>query len=113
MMNFSLSLMDLSRSIHIEIKYACMRKQFKTRDDKTERPLIEYQAISARIIDAFGLLFALSHLHHRLLVLPFVESMYSPYLAPLHDLILDSVLQLREGCGAFGYLQVSGFGAPI
>lgn len=49
---------DLKKSIYITINYTSMRKQFKTLDEsKDERPIIEYQGVSSRIIDGFACAF--------------------------------------------------------
>ena len=64
---FNHSLKDLQMSIWITIKYTTMRRQFKTLEgSKEERKIVSYQAVAARIIDAFAQLIAFSDLYTRL-----------------------------------------------
>lgn len=59
---------DLQKSLWITTKYTSMRRQFKTiPDNKEERPIITYQAVSTRLVEGFALLTAFSDLNCRLL----------------------------------------------
>jgi hypothetical protein len=74
---------------------------------KEERPIGQYQAVISRIVDALCLSFALSALNSKV-QLPSAWDLFSPYFQYTHHLILDKVTALRETCGGFGYLRVSG-----
>jgi hypothetical protein len=111
---FNLSLLDLKKSLALAIKYTKMRKQFKTLpQSKAERPILTYQAVGSRLIEAFSRLVCFSELNKALFnnkqIIPFA----SPLLDINHHLILESVIRLRECCGGFGYLQAAGHAGCI
>ncbi len=56
------ALRALLKAADICYKYCSMRKQFRTTDDKSERPILTYQVTLTRLINAlsFGVLFYVS-----------------------------------------------------
>ena len=86
-----------------------MRKQFKTIEgSKEERRIITHQAVASRIINAFSEYEALSDLYARILTQGGSEKLYGEMSRSVHHVILEHLIHLRECCGGFGYLQVSG-----
>ncbi len=86
-----------------------MRRQFKTNpDNKEERKIITYQAVAARIINGFALLVAFTGLYSRILEQGKAFLLFSELLESAHHVVLETVIHLRECCGGFGFMQVSG-----
>lgn len=101
-------------SLLITVKYTSLRRQFSTLEDsKEERRIIDYQAVSSRITDGFSSLYMLSFLRQRMITLRGVAPFMQRYIPLIHQLILPRLIELRECCGGFGYLQASGHPALI
>ena len=91
-----------------------MRKQFKTIDDsKEERPIIQYQGVSSRIIDGFATAFLLHFFLEKVNADKSMKNFLIPYMSYFHQIMLDRLIDLRECCGGFGYMQISGHPALI
>lgn len=109
MVELGYSLQDLANSLHITVKYTSMRLQFSTiENSKAERPIGQYQAVTSRIADGFATLFGLSFLRQKLIAMPEVSTFMRFYLPFMHQVILERLIDLRECCGGYGYLQMSG-----
>jgi hypothetical protein len=66
-----------------------MRTQFQTLESSTsERPIIQYQAVSSKIVDGFATLISLSYLRQRLITMPIVNQYMRSYFPFLHQVIL-------------------------
>lgn len=86
-----------------------MRRQFKTlANSKEERRIITYQAVAARIIDGFAQFEALANLKAKIMSDPNRFSQLDGLLHSAHHIILEQLIYLRECCGGFGFMQVSG-----
>jgi hypothetical protein len=106
---FGFSLKDLQKSLWVTINYTKMRRQFKTIDaSKEERRIISYQAVATRIINGFAQFVALADLHSRVIEMTRSHVILSDLLESSHHNILEDLVHLRECCGGFGYMQVSG-----
>lgn len=101
-------------SLKITVDYTSLRRQFSTQENtKEERRIIEYQAVSGRIVDGFSALLILSSLRSQMEANPSLANLLQPYSAAIDRIILPRLIELRECCGGYGYLQVSGHPALI
>jgi hypothetical protein len=106
---FGFSLKDLQKSLFVTINYTKMRRQFKTNpSNKQERRIITYQAVASRIINGFAQFIALSDLYSRVIDQARSPLILTDMLESAHHNILEDLIHLRECCGGFGFMQVSG-----
>ena len=106
---FGYAIKDLMNSLHLTTRYTAMRRQFKTMDDsKEERPIVSYQAVGSRIVDGYALLFSLAYLRQKIINMPLLKSFIRPYIPHFNPLVMERVIDLRECCGGFGFMQISG-----
>lgn len=101
-------------------KYCSMRKQFRTTEDKTERPILTYQVTLTRLVNAisFAVMFYISAQEarkeffqdvfmkkaRRKVSKKFVD-FFSLYITE-HSVYMAE--QLRDVFGGFGFLRISG-----
>ncbi|CAD8047961.1 unnamed protein product [Paramecium primaurelia] len=115
-----IALREIMRLTDICYKYCSMRKQFRTTDDKTERPILTYQVTLTRLINAisFAVMFYISVQEarkeffqdvfmkkaRRKVSKKFVD-FFSLYITE-HSVYVAE--QLRDVFGGFGFLRISG-----
>ena len=51
--------------------------------------------------------------YQKIINIPMIGTFFAPFTPIQHKIILDRIINLRECCGGFGYLQVSGFPSAI
>lgn len=64
--------------------------------------------MATRIINGFATFVALSDLNSRVVDMSRSHVMLADIIESAHHIILEDIIQLRECCGGFGYMQVSG-----
>lgn len=85
-----------------------MRKQFKTLpDSKEERAILTYQAVGERIVEGFAAYVGLCDLKGKLIGGGIKEET-AAIVQHAHKSVLPILIKLRECCGGYGYLRVSG-----
>ncbi|EAR96965.3 acyl-coenzyme A oxidase, putative (macronuclear) [Tetrahymena thermophila SB210] len=114
---------DLLKAVYLSIKYTQMRTQFKdTKDQKEEKPIIDFQVVNQRITNALsiGIIYSVvlnrylssylmlrDNIKDRKLAMSIV--FFKGFRGRAEEKILEQIETIRECCGGFGFQRFSGF----